>query len=115
MYKAHLKVAQEWGNMWQPILESIQESINTIMDKKYKNLHQKLDNLEKEQTNSPCNPNLTFHPRVANHTNISFSPEEIKLLNKGLKYNLRRPQFEVSLVWKTHVSYWHIMVTKMRY
>jgi len=58
------------------------------MDKKYKNLHQKLNKLQREQTNPPCNSNLNFHPQVVNHTNISFSPEELKLLNKGLKYNL---------------------------
>ena len=61
------------------ILETVQKSINSIMDKKYKNLHQKLNKLEREQTNN-------FQPQVVNHTNICFSPEELILLNKGLKY-----------------------------
>jgi len=59
-----------------------------MMDKKYKNLHEKLNRLEKKQTNPPCNYNHNFHPREMNHTNINFSSEELELLNKGLKYNL---------------------------
>jgi len=56
LYKAHLKVAREWGNLWHPILETVQESINNIMDRKYKNLHQKLNTLEREQTTPPPSP-----------------------------------------------------------
>ena len=37
----------------------------------------------KTENNSP-----TFFPRVVNKTNISFSKEELGLLNKRLKYNL---------------------------
>ena len=32
--------------------------------------------------------NPTFFPRIVNKTDISFSNEELGLLNKGLKYNL---------------------------
>jgi hypothetical protein len=46
LYKAHLKVAQEWGNLWHPILQMVQESVNNVMNKKHKNLHQKLNKLE---------------------------------------------------------------------
>jgi hypothetical protein len=56
LYRAHLEVAQEWGNLWYLILESVQESINTEMDKKYKNIYQKLDRLERIQ---PPPPNQT--------------------------------------------------------
>jgi hypothetical protein len=31
----------------------------------------------------------SFYPRVVNKTNIMFSDDELELLNKGLKYNLR--------------------------
>jgi len=70
------------------ILKTVQESTNNIMDKKYKNLHQKLNKLERGQPPPTRNSSLNFHPRVVNHTTISFSPEEFKLPNKGLKYNL---------------------------
>jgi len=80
LYKAHLIVSQERGNLWHPTLETIQDSINSIMDKKYKTLHDKLNKLENTQKKNSGNPNLVFHPRVINHTNISFSPDEIKLL-----------------------------------
>jgi len=49
LYKANLKLAQVWGNPWLPILETVQESMNSIMDKKYKNIHEKLSELERER------------------------------------------------------------------
>jgi len=33
LYNAHCIVAQEWGNLWHPILETVQDSTNSIMDK----------------------------------------------------------------------------------
>jgi hypothetical protein len=39
------------------------------------------------QTHTP-RANTQFFPRLINKTNISFNDEEMKLLNKGLKYNL---------------------------
>ena len=49
LYKENLKLAQVWGNPWLPILETVQESMNSIMDKKYKNIHEKLSELERER------------------------------------------------------------------
>ena len=78
LYRAHLKVAQEWRNLWYLILESVQESINTEMDKKYKNIYQKLDRLQRTQTPSlPPKPNINFHSRIINQTNITVSSEEL--------------------------------------
>jgi len=54
------------------------------MEKKYKSLDTKINN----QIGKP-NINAQFYPRVINKTNISFSDDEVKLLNKGLKYNLK--------------------------
>jgi len=45
LHKAHLAVAQEWGNLWHPLLAKFQDSIKSIMDKKYKILHDKLNKL----------------------------------------------------------------------
>jgi phage pi2 protein 07 len=36
LYYAHQKAAQEWGNSWNFILDSVYESINNEMEKKYK-------------------------------------------------------------------------------
>ena len=57
------------------------------MEKKYKSLDTKINKLVQTQTNNP-NTNIQFYPRVINKTNISFTDDELTLLNKGLKYNL---------------------------
>jgi hypothetical protein len=87
LYQAHLKVAQEWGNTWHIIRNSVHESINKEIDKKYNNIKQKLNKLERKQTSTPKYIK-TFYPRVVNNTNIRFNADELNLLNKGLKYNL---------------------------
>jgi len=87
LYQVHLKVAQEWGNTWHIIRNGIHESINREMDKKYNYIKQKLNKLEHTQTSTPKHVKA-FYPRVINNTNIKFNADELKLLNKGLKYNL---------------------------
>jgi uncharacterized protein YfkK (UPF0435 family) len=82
-----LKNAQEWGSLWNLIYNNIQESINSIMDAKYRTLNKKLHKLE-ETPPSTIQHQRIFYPRVINKTNINFSPDELTLLNKGLKYNL---------------------------
>jgi len=91
LYKAHLKAAQEWGNMWRTTMESILFLVNREADKKYRTINAKLNQLSKSQTN-----NSDFHkqlyPRAVNKTNITFTSDELSLLNKGLKYNLGHKQ-----------------------
>ena len=87
LYNTHLRAAQEWGNTWHIIQESILESINKEMQKKYKTLEEKLEKLTLKQSRKP-NTNIQFYPRVINETKIEFSNEEMTLLNKGPKYNL---------------------------
>jgi len=87
LYNTHLGAAQEWGNTWHIIQESILESINKEMEKKYKVLEDKLKKLTLKQSKKP-NTNTQFYPRVINETKIEFSNKEIAMLNKGLKYNL---------------------------
>jgi hypothetical protein len=85
LYKAHLKAAQEWGNAWPTIIEYINTSINKTMTK-YKTIN---DKLKKLKPTNPTPPGRTeFYPRVVNKTDIIFNPNELNLLNKGLKYNL---------------------------
>jgi hypothetical protein len=87
LYNTHLRAAQEWGSAWHIIQDSILESINIIMEKKYKSLDDKLNKLALKQNNK-SNTNIQFYPRVINETEIIFSNEEMNMLNKGLKYNL---------------------------
>ena len=57
------------------------------MEKKYKQLDLKINRLVATQTEKP-NTKTQFYPRVINKTNVTFTDEEMTLLNKGLKYNL---------------------------
>jgi hypothetical protein len=57
------------------------------MELKYKHIDQKTDKLIRSQAHTP-HANTQFFPRVINKTNTSFTDEKMKLLNKGLKYNL---------------------------
>ena len=47
LYKTHLKAAQEWGNSWYTILDSVIESTNSEIERKYKTIDIKLNKLEK--------------------------------------------------------------------
>jgi hypothetical protein len=57
------------------------------VNKKYNTVKQKLSKLEHSQTATPKHLQ-TFYPRVSKKTDIKFTPDELNLLNKGLKYNL---------------------------
>jgi len=61
--------------------------VNSLFEKKYKNLDEKISWLINTQKETVQN-NTTFHPRVVNKRNIPLTKEELRLLNKGLKYNL---------------------------
>jgi len=54
---------------------------------KYKTLDKKLSELTLTHKATP-KEKYTFHPRVINNTDISFTNSEKALLQKGLKYNL---------------------------
>jgi len=87
IYNAHLKAALEWGNIWHTIMDSILVTVNHEADKKYKTINTKLNQLMKAQTNN-LDFQKQFYPRVINNTNITFTNDEMSLLNKGLKYSL---------------------------
>jgi hypothetical protein len=69
------------------------------MQIKYKNMKNKIKTLAQSQIltynrQQQQNPH-TFNNRIVNHTNIQFTADELKLLNKGLKYNLHyNPKIE---------------------
>jgi hypothetical protein len=87
LYKIHLKAAQEWGNSWYTVLDSIIDSTNLELERKYKTTDNKLSKMGKVQ-NQNSDLQKQFYPRVDNRTDITFSSDELALLNKGLKYNL---------------------------
>jgi hypothetical protein len=79
----YLEVAQQLGNTWAIIHNSIHENINQGTERKYNTMKRKLNRLEQTQTNMS-----KHYPRVVNNTSIQFTSEELNLLNQGLKYNL---------------------------
>ena len=65
------------------------------MEKYYNKLNKKLDNLQaanhKHHKSENCNPQRTFHSHTINLTNISFTTEELELLNQGMQYSIQQP------------------------
>ena len=49
LYKIHLKAAQEWGNAWYIILDSIIDSTNNEIESNYRTIDNKLNELSKVQ------------------------------------------------------------------
>jgi hypothetical protein len=86
LYKIHLEAAQEWGSTWYIILDSIIDSTNLEMDRKYRTIDNKIKKLSKVQNQNNELQKL-FYPRIDNRTDTEFSGNELTLLNKGLKYN----------------------------
>jgi hypothetical protein len=41
LYRIRLKAAHEWGNTWYTILDSIHESVNQELERKYKTIEEK--------------------------------------------------------------------------
>ena len=101
-------VSQEWGNIWYIILDSVIDSTNLEIERKYKTIDAKLNKLCNSQYQNN-NIQKQFYPRVDNRTNITFSSDELTTLNKGIKYNLnfkRKNWIEtLALEVETAVSY----------
>jgi hypothetical protein len=89
LYKIHLQAVQEWCRTWYSILDSVNEAISQELNKKYKTRDDKLNKFVLRYENLST---VVFYPGVVNKTNITFTDEELTLLNKGLKYNLNYKQ-----------------------
>jgi hypothetical protein len=87
IYHLHLSLANSWKNTWPYIQHMIESKLQGEVQFKYK----KLCKLAQTQTTKPRQKH-TFHPRVNNNTSISFSNEEMTLLQKGPKYNIHSKQ-----------------------
>jgi len=68
-------------------MDSIHCTINQEADAKHRTIKAKLNQLSKTQTNN-SDFQKQFYLRVVNKINITFTSDELSLLNKGLKYNL---------------------------
>jgi hypothetical protein len=87
LYKTHLQVANEWGNIWSIITKNIHEQIQESTTK-YHTLNKKLEALSRTNTKNVNSAKQQFFPSTVNNTDFTFNPDEMSLLNKGLKYNL---------------------------
>jgi hypothetical protein len=72
--------------------EHVRKSFSNLLNKdtqnKYTILDDKLNKLKNTQTTKDSTTSTTFHPKIVNNTNITFSTEQLTLHNKGIKYNL---------------------------
>jgi hypothetical protein len=79
-------------------------TLTTVSIKKWTptKLNQKLDNSNKYTTHLSGKPEdtQTAYPWTINLTNISFTPEELNLLNLGLQYSFQKPSYTF---WKNAI------------
>jgi len=104
LYRIHLKAAHALGNTWYTILDSIHESINQELDRKYKTIEEKLKKKVHTQTKKTDNTG-NFYLRVIKKIDITVTSYELALLNKGLKYlNHKHKQLDKSLSLETETA-----------
>jgi hypothetical protein len=87
IYHLHLTLANEWNNLWQHIQHTIDNKLQREIQARYLKLDNKLKKLIQSQHTIP-HISQDFHPRVINNTEITFTDNEMTLLQKGPKYNL---------------------------
>ena len=86
IYQLHLKLANNWKNVWPLIQHDIESKLQKECRMRYQNFDNKIKHLAQQQT--PTHPpKKTFYPRVMNMAHIPFSEPEMALLQKGPKYN----------------------------
>jgi hypothetical protein len=73
------------------VYQTIIDTTNQEIEKKYKILDEKISGLVSAQK-PKVESKRQFYPRVINKTKISFSVDEMNMLNKGLKCNLGSKQ-----------------------
>jgi hypothetical protein len=89
----HLENAFKWKNLWNVIYFNIETKIEQKMTTKYSILNNKIKKLKHNRVNNSINNNTsqhTFSKRTINMTDITFTDDELHLLDKGLKYNLHK-------------------------
>jgi hypothetical protein len=92
LYTLHIENANIWGNSWHIISQNIDNALENIMKQKYNNINNKLSKLKEDNNTNPHQQEHTFYQRVHNLSKVTFTKDEMSLLNKGLKYNLHHKQ-----------------------
>jgi hypothetical protein len=105
LYLTHIHAANDWGHTWNIIEGSIHHSLHRISEQKYRHINEKIDNLQSTTQRREAH-HIQFHPRVINHTNITFTTDELTLLEKGLQYNMHhKPKHWLrNLTWEAEVA-----------
>jgi hypothetical protein len=101
LYELHLDNASVWDKLWTVLESSINGKLEMEMKRKYLVQERKLKQLRERKLESMSSNILAkqnnplgsqahnFYPRVVNKTNITFTKDEMALLNRGLQYNLQ--------------------------
>jgi hypothetical protein len=96
LYSKLLKCAALWPNLWQYLLNIIDDSLHNEMDILYEKLNQKLHKLQQKHNTTEPKPGRhkqTAYPRTVNLTNIYFTTEELNLLNLGLQHCFHKASY----------------------
>jgi hypothetical protein len=96
-YALHLENGRNWGNLWDLIHKNLFDKIEDKMCAKYHNINKKLQKLKDQAAHTKTtssNENNNLYARTVNLTNVSFTYEELKPLEKGLKYNLHHKHID---------------------
>ena len=113
IYHLHLHLTNTWHNMWPHLQHTIESRLRQEISSKYKTLDKKLMRLTQTQKTTPLEQH-TFYPRVVNNTNINFSNNEMRLLHKGLKYNMhtKKKNWVQTLALEAETAITHLPTTE---
>jgi chaperonin cofactor prefoldin len=70
LYHLHLEITNSWRHIIDYIFKTTDDSLNGELNKKYKFLNKKLNNLKKSNSHNKPEQNNTFYPLIINKTNI---------------------------------------------
>jgi hypothetical protein len=101
LYLTHVQAVNEWGHIWNTIEYSIHHSFHRISEQKYRHINEKLEKLHSATLHRET-PQIQFHSRVVNLTDITFTTDELTVLEKGMQYNLHhKPKHWIrNLAWE---------------
>jgi hypothetical protein len=92
--------------------DSVHQSLHHYSEKRFRHINEKLEKLD-SNTHHKETPDIQFHPRVVNHTDM-FTAAETTLLEKGMQYNLHHNLKHkiCSLDWEAESAFPNFQNTK---
>jgi len=93
LIQLHLKLSNSWHKLeWEAFTDSVHNEMKSMAIIKHTNLVKKIDSLKNKNGNDKENSIDTtkqhdFYDRVVVRTGTAFNTDEMKLLEKGLKFN----------------------------